>query len=41
MTIGKSGWEKIVDFQLNEEEQATFNKSADAVRSMNDVLKTL
>lgn len=39
--IGKNGWEKIVDYQLNEQEQATFNKSADAVRSMNDVLKTL
>ena len=41
VVIGKSGWEKIVDFGLNEEEQATFNKSADAVRSMNDVLKTI
>ena len=39
--IGRSGWEKIVDFGLNDEEQALFNKSADAVRSMNDVLKTL
>ena len=39
--IGKNGWEKIVDFNLNEDEQALFNKSADAVRSMNDVLKTL
>jgi malate dehydrogenase len=39
--IGKNGWEKIVDFGLNKEEQAAFNKSADAVRSMNDVLKTL
>src|SRR6478735_115537 len=39
--IGRKGWEKIVDFKLNEEEQALFNKSADAVRSMNDVLKTL
>jgi malate dehydrogenase len=39
--IGKDGWEKIIDFKLNEEEQAAFNKSADAVRSMNDVLKTL
>ena len=37
----KNGWEKILDFGLNQEEQATFNKSADAVRSMNDVLKTL
>jgi malate dehydrogenase len=39
--IGKNGWEKIIDFGLNTEEQAAFNKSADAVRSMNDVLKTL
>ena len=41
VVIGKNGWEKIVDFDLNEEEQAAFNKSAAAVRSMNDVLKTL
>lgn len=37
--IGKNGWEKIVDYKLNDEEQALFNKSADAVRNMNDVLK--
>lgn len=36
--IGKNGWEKIVDYKLNAEEQAAFNKSADAVRSMNQVL---
>ena len=41
VTIGKNGWEKILDFKLNAEEQAMFNKSADAVRSMNDVLKTI
>jgi malate dehydrogenase len=41
VVIGKNGWEKIVDYKLNEEEQAIFNKSAEAVRSMNDVLKTL
>jgi len=41
VVIGKNGWEKIIDFGLNEEEQAAFNKSAAAVRSMNDVLKTL
>ena len=41
VTIGKNGWEKIIDFKLNEAEQAAFNKSADAVRSMNEVLKTL
>jgi malate dehydrogenase len=39
--IGRSGWEKIIDFGLNTEEQTAFNKSAEAVRSMNDVLKTL
>jgi malate dehydrogenase len=41
VVIGRNGWERILDFGLNEEEQAAFNKSADAVRSMNDVLKTL
>jgi malate dehydrogenase len=41
VVIGKTGWEKIVDYKLNDQEQQTFNKSADAVRSMNDVLKTL
>jgi len=41
VTIGKNGWEKIIDLKLNGEEQAAFNKIADAVRSMNDVLKTL
>lgn len=41
VVIGKNGWEKILDFGLNADEQAAFNKSADAVRSMNEVLKTL
>jgi len=41
VTIGRNGWEKIFDFKLNDEEKAAFNKSADAVRAMNDVLKTL
>ena len=39
--IGKNGWEKIVDFGLNDEEKAAFNKSADAVRSMNKVLSEM
>ena len=39
--IGKNGWEKIVDFNLNDEEKALFAKSADAVRSMNSVLSTV
>ena len=41
VTIGRNGWEKILDFGLNATEQAEFNKSAAAVRSMNEVLKTL
>ena len=41
VVIGKNGWEKIIDYKLNAEEQAEFNKSADAVRSMNSVLSTL
>jgi malate dehydrogenase len=39
--IGRNGWKKIIDYKLNEEEQAAFAKSADAVRSMNQVLGTL
>jgi malate dehydrogenase len=41
VVLGKNGWEKIVDYQLNEEEQTAFNKSAEAVRNMNAVLETL
>ena len=41
VVIGRNGWEKIVEFDLGEEEKTAFNKSADAVRNMNDVLKTL
>ena len=39
--IGRNGWEKIIDYKLNDEEQSAFNKSADAVRNMNNVLSTL
>lgn len=41
VVIGKSGWEKIIPMNLTTAEQELFNKSADAVRSMNEVLKTL
>lgn len=41
VVIGRNGWEQIVDYKLNDQEQEKFNKSADAVRSMNDVLATL
>lgn len=40
VVIGKTGWEKIVDVKLNDEEKAAFAKSADAVRNMNNVLAT-
>jgi malate dehydrogenase len=39
--VGKNGWEKIVDYKLNEEEMAAMHKSADAVRNMNQVLDTM
>ncbi len=39
--IGKNGWEKIIDFKLNDQEKEMFNKSADAVRKMNETLATL
>lgn len=39
--IGKHGVEKIVDYKLNKEETALFEKSAAAVRATNDVLKEI
>lgn len=39
--IGRTGWEKVIDYNLTDQEQLTFNKSADAVRSMNNVLKDM
>ncbi len=41
VVIGEKGWERIIDYNLNEDEKALFSKSADAVRNMNDVLNTL
>src|ERR1700760_3642913 len=38
VVLGKNGWEKIQQFELSDAEQAEFNKSADAVRAMNQVL---
>src|SRR5690606_33441771 len=35
VVLGKNGWEKIVNFELSEQERSAFGKSADAVRSMN------
>jgi malate dehydrogenase len=39
--IGRNGVEKIVDFKLNDEEKALFEKSAHAVRTTNLVLKEI
>jgi len=39
--IGKNGIDSIVDISLNAQEKDLFAKSADAVRSMNDALKTV
>ena len=39
--VGKNGWEKIIDLNLNDSEKELFKKSADAVRNMNDALNAL
>jgi malate dehydrogenase len=36
--IGKNGWEKIMDLNLNYKESVSFEKSASAVRTMNEAL---
>ncbi|MBO8438791.1 MAG: malate dehydrogenase [Bacteroidetes bacterium] len=41
VVLGRTGWEKIVDFNLNDEEKALFAKSAAAVRKTNAVLKDI
>lgn len=39
VVLGRNGWEKIHQLKLNEDEKASFAKSADAVRKMNEALK--
>ena len=39
--IGKNGVEEILSIELNDAEKALFAKSADAVRQMNDALKSI
>jgi malate dehydrogenase len=41
VTIGKNGWETIVDYKLTDGEKTEFAKSADAVRAMNTVLSEI
>jgi malate dehydrogenase len=38
VVVGRNGWEKIIEIDLNDTEKAAFAKSAEAVRSMNSVL---
>lgn len=38
VTINNKGWDRIIPLELSTEEQALFEKSADAVRKMNKVL---
>ena len=41
VVVGKNGWEKIIDLNLNNSEKVLFEKSAVAVRNMNDALNAL
>ena len=41
VVVGKNGWEKIIDLNLNDSEKELFKKSADAVRNMNDALNAV
>lgn len=41
VVIGENGVEKILDYKLNAEEQALFDKSAEAVHATNDVLREI
>ncbi len=39
--VGKNGWEKIVEYNLSDDEKAKFAESAAAVRKMNGVLSEM
>jgi malate dehydrogenase len=41
VVIGKNGWENIIDLDLNEVEKDLFEKSASAVRNMNEALHSV
>lgn len=38
VVLGRNGWEKIIQLELTDSEKAAFEKSAEAVRSMNGAL---
>jgi len=41
VVVGKNGWESIVDIELDSNEKQLFEKSAAAVRNMNEALKSI
>ena len=41
VVVGKNGWEKIIDLNLNDSEKELFKRSAAAVRNMNNALNAL
>ena len=41
VVLGANGMEKIIEYELNEEERAAFDKSAEAVKELHDALKNL
>lgn len=41
VVVGRHGWEKVVELKLNNEEQAKFKQSAEAVHKTNAVLRDL
>ncbi len=41
VVVGRKGWERIVQLNLNDEEKLLFSQSADSVRSTNQVLNEL
>lgn len=41
VVVGRKGWERIVELNLNQEEREEFQRSADTVRATNQVLKDL
>lgn len=41
VVVGRKGWERIVELNLNEEEKQLFSESAEAVRTTNQVLSEL
>ena len=41
VVIGKNGWDSIIDLELNSEESDLFEKSAAAVRNMNEALNSI